>query len=399
MKSYLKLLLTYMMKVFLFPFKILPIKGNRVLFIGIEGGGANEYTCNPMYICEALLEEYKEQFQICWLVPDFSTYQFLTEKGILTARHLSLKGIWYCLTSKVIVSNGGYAAWFPFRSNQIFINTWHGGGAYKKLETDKADSNWATRQRMRFCGRNVRLFLSSCKLFTQYVIRGVFQYGGEVMEVGMPRNDIFFQNNQECYKKKVRSFYQIPEGKKIALYAPTYRQDMDEDVEGLDFERLKDSLSRRFPGDWCVIYRGHCSEKKKEDILDISMHDGSKYENMQELLCCADVLITDYSSCVWDYSLTGKPLFLFVPDLEEYLQKVGFYVPIEKWHFPIAKSNDALQKEIENFDLEDYKEAVKKHHEELGSFENGHATECVVKKIYSLCFEGEKNDITNSSRS
>jgi CDP-glycerol glycerophosphotransferase len=77
--------------------------------------------------------------------------------------------------------------------------------------------------------------------------------------------------------------------------------------------------------------------------------NASKYDEMQELLCMADVLITDYSSSQWDFALTGKPGFLFTPDLDYYQHEDrGFYTPIDDWPFPYAKTNEELSNLIKN---------------------------------------------------
>jgi CDP-glycerol glycerophosphotransferase len=95
---------------------------------------------------------------------------------------------------------------------------------------------------------------------------------------------------------------------------------------------------------------------------------------MQELLLIADVLITDYSSCSWDFSLTSKPCFIFAPDLDYYLTNRGIYTPIDTWPYPLARTNEELVNNIINFEKREYDVKVKKHYEDLGSYEQGSAT-------------------------
>jgi CDP-glycerol glycerophosphotransferase len=111
--------------------------------------------------------------------------------------------------------------------------------------------------------------------------------------------------------------------------------------------------------------------------------DVSDYPDMQDLLCAVDVLITDYSSSIWDFSFTHKPCFLYAPDLEEYKSNRDFYTPIEEWPFPLAKTNQELIENIKNFDSKEYIGKVNKHHKELGSYETGHATEHFCKLLFS----------------
>jgi len=109
--------------------------------------------------------------------------------------------------------------------------------------------------------------------------------------------------------------------------------------------------------------------------------DLSGYHDMQDLLAMADVLITDYSSSIWDFSLTLKPCFLFIPDYEDYNRERGFDVLPKKWGFPYAMSNKELLDKIDNFNKEDFIKEMKKHQEKLGSFENGIATKRVIDLI------------------
>ncbi len=104
---------------------------------------------------------------------------------------------------------------------------------------------------------------------------------------------------------------------------------------------------------------------------------------MQELLITVDVLITDYSSSIWDYSLLKKPAFLYVPDLKLYEERVGFVTPINKWGFAVCESNNELAKSIENYDSEKQLKAINENHELFQSYETGEASKRVFDYIVS----------------
>ena len=110
---------------------------------------------------------------------------------------------------------------------------------------------------------------------------------------------------------------------------------------------------------------------------------------MQELLAAADMLITDYSSSIWDYSFLYRPCFLYTPDLESYLQNTGFYVPIQEWPFPLCKDMKELEQAIDRYDAKENQRAIQKHHQRMGSFESGHACEkvCAWIRQKSICEE------------
>ena len=92
---------------------------------------------------------------------------------------------------------------------------------------------------------------------------------------------------------------------------------------------------------------------------------------------------------IWDFSFTYRPCFLYTPDLAQYERERGFDIDIHEWGFPVCESSDDLTNAICNFDADDFKKKMERHHEVLGSFENGHACEAVAQIIEEHCF-GEK---------
>ena len=288
------------------------------------------------------------------------------------------------MTSRVIVSNGSYAPWFPFRKQQYFINTWHGGGAYKKIENSAPGANAATRYRAAFCAKNIKLFISTCHTATEKLIRGSFCYSGEVMECGMPRNDCLVRGEIREAAEAVRKYYSLREDTGILLYAPTYRYSSRDIV--LDCDRLAEVL-REDGRDWVILYRAHRyqDDRMKIRVTGSCVRNASGYPDMQQLLAAADMMITDYSSNIWDYSFLYRPCFLYVPDLEEYLQKTGFYVDIRKWPFPMAEDREQLYSLIRSFDREQNRIAIDEHHRMMGCTESGHACEQIAERIAEVC--------------
>ena len=384
MNTYGKALFSEFMKIVLLPFHLKKIKKNRIIFTGLTGGTTYEYSGNPMYLCEYILKNEPGKYEIIWAVSDPEKYRFLEQKGIRLTRHFSLESFQWLLTAKVIVSNGSYAPWFPFRRQQYFINTWHGGGAYKKIENSKPGANWATRHRARFCAENMDLFISTCKVATKELIRGSFCYSGEVMEVGMPRNDFLVRGELTKAEKAVREYYHLDAQTKIVLYAPTYRYGSKEVV--LDAEWLIKMLEEKGEK-WVFLYRAHRyqDEKMKIHVTGSDVRNASEYPDMQELLAAADMMITDYSSNIWDYSFLNRPCFLYTPDLDEYLEKTGFYVDIHEWPFQIARTQEELWHLIECYDAEDNRRRIEEHHKRMGATETGHACEIIEKKISEVC--------------
>ncbi len=383
-KNVLKIVYSEMVRLITAPLRLLPIKKNRILFTGLTGGSGYEYSCNPRYVYEYMREYFPGEYEYIWAVSDRKRYSFLEEEGVKVVKHFTVSSFPMLLTSNVIVTNGSYVPWFPFRKDQYVINTWHGGGAYKKVENEKPGADWATRKRAEFCANNIDLFVASCKVQEDEMIRTTYQYKGEVLRAGTPRNDKLVNGDVADMAKKVRDYYKIEDDRKILLYAPTYRVASPAVV--FDADKITTKLEQHGEK-WVVLSRFHRYQEQSMNISVVgdSVIDVAQYTEMQELLCAADILITDYSSCVWDYSFLQRPCLLYVPDKEEYNKNVGFYVSMERWPFLSAQTMDELiecvislkKREV----LDELLCNMQAHLEELGSYESGRCRESIAKKI------------------
>lgn len=359
---------------------LLPVRKKRLMFISFNG---KQYSCNPKYISEYI--EHSENFKGCkivWAFQDPEKFRFLAERGIEVIKHRSLRYLYYRLTSGVYVTNMGEMPTLPTRPSQLYINTWHGGGGYKLCGFRNAvkhhDIYYAKKMANSFS--RATHFISTSAIGTRDVIRESFLFKGNILEIGQPRNDVFWIDGTE-FKKRVFDYYKLPIDTKICLYAPTYREIGKLYDAHLDFVALKEHLHKRFGGNWVVLYRSH----QFLDNLEIKNNviSATAYPDMQELLVAADFLISDYSSSIWDYSFTYKPSLLFTPDLKAYQGDRDFYTPIKTWGFPIACNNAEVVSIIDNFDLDIHRKNMEKHHMIYGSFEDGHATEKVCKLIHT----------------
>lgn len=375
--AFLKVMISDIIRIATFPFRILPVKKNRILFTGLTGGKSYDYSCNPKYLYEYMRDHFPGRFEYVWAVSDKKKYAFLEEEGVKLIRHFTVSSFPMLLTSGVIITNGSYAPWFPFRKKQYVINTWHGGGAYKKVENDRPDADWATKKRAEFCASNIDLFLASCKVQEENMIRKTFLYKGEVLRAGTPRNDRLVNGSLKEMADRVRKKYCIPDDGKIILYAPTYRK------TSIPVELDSDRLLSHMGTEWYFMSRYHRYQDENMGIhvKGNKVIDVMEYPDMQELLCAADMLITDYSSCVWDYAFLKRPCFLFVPDKEEYMQNTGFYISVDQWPFLQAEDMKGLIRAIDEYKPDKAEILIEKHLRELGSYEKGECCREVVDKI------------------
>lgn len=387
--AFVRLLLKLGFNVLLFPLRVCKIKQNRILLLNSLNGN---YCCNPKYIAEYLLSHYPNQFEIIFPVGKNVRVNVkeLEDRGIRTVTAGTPAYYLLAMTSKVFITNSGGISYIPFRKKQIVINTWHGGGAYKKAGVDTEKSFFFKRD-CRLTGKRITHFISSSGKFTEVMSSALMMDKSKFWEIGLPRNDIFFTDYQAT-ADKIKKLYQIEDDVKIALYAPTYRtpdagtffQHQLGPYE-IDYQRVLHALTERFGGKWVLAVRLHSSIASSitqfpENVINMSAHADS-----QEVLCAADILINDYSSIMWDFVQMRKPCFIFATDYQKYLDTVGLYTYADSWPFPFAQNNDELESLILHFDESAYAAAVDEYFGWMQNRESGQACRQLCERLASYC--------------
>ena len=352
------------------------VKKNRIMFYSYSG---EQYSCSPRYLAEYLDEHYHGKFEIIWAFRDISAAKGI-RKNFKTVKYNSPKFLYYYTSSRFIVNNIFPYVLLKTKKNQIMIDTWHGGGAYKcAVVEEKFRNSKKYRKTVDYNRRNISLFLSSSRAFTKCFIRHDMHYKGQVLNCGLVRNDLFFCDDsvRRRIDGKVRKKLGIEKDEKLFLYAPTWRSYTDEKYV-FDVERLRNALSERFGGKWRIIFRMHRLTKSE---LVQGVTDACDYPDMQELLLVSDFMMTDYSSCIWDYALTRKPLLLYAYDLKEYTEKQGFYEDIHRWKLPVCENFDEVVRTIKETSDSQFAENAEAHFRKLGGYDRGNAAEQLADYI------------------
>lgn len=371
----IKILIAKFIRKCLFWTELLLVKENRILFFSYQG---KNYSCNPKYIVERLIEQNLYDLDIFYAFSNKSKYYEKLSPKINLVKYGSFYFYYLFFTSKIIVTNSSNLPYLPKKKNQILINTWHGGGAYK-TELYNLDLT-------RFKNENVDYFISSSQLFHKLIQASNGLSDDKFLDVGMPRNDFLIQ----CTPVEVANIkHKIGLENEVhyLLYAPTYRE-VKRDISYPNFEEVLELFSKKFSGKWKMILRGHYNCIDEFKSMGLEYIDLSSYDDMQEVLAVSDAVITDYSSLIWDYSFLNRPCFLYVPDLGQYEQERGFYYPLQTWGFPYATNMAELSIAITKFNNEEFYKKMEKHHKEYGSYENGNATEKVVEVMLDIIKRG-----------
>lgn len=363
------------------PFKYLPIDNKKIVFSNYAGLG---YGCNPKYIAEMLHQEHPEM-KIIWLINEknkkYEMPKFIKKVSIHSIRafyELNTAKIWIDNFHKILLLKD----YLEKRKSQFFIQTWHGSLGIKKIEADvKALVNEKSWKNLAVENAKMQDFLISNSEFEDNVYKSAFWGYGEILRLGHPRNDIFFKDNKDL-KEKILNSLNINNSYKVAIYVPTFRQGNSAEIYDLDYEILKESLEKKFGGNWVVFVRMHRNIKQKPNLQGKDfVFDVSEYDDVQELLVISDIAITDYSSCVFDFILSRKPAFIYANDIDKYDQERGFYYPLSETPFLIAKNNNELHSNIINYDDAIYQERLEKFLQDKGCIDDGKATERIVNLI------------------
>lgn len=358
-------------------FSMFPIKNNKIVVCNYYGRG---FSDNAKYIAIEAIDR-KLNYDIVWLVKNLNNNEFPDK--IRLVKYKSFKAIYELSTAKVWIDNSRKNYYTIKRKEQIYIQTWHGGIALKKIEKDAEDAllnryvNFAKKD-----SRNADLFISNSR-FSTNMYKRAFWYDGEILESGVPRNDLLF-NNVDDTKHKVKLFFNLGNNKKIIMYAPTFRKDNNLEVYKFDYEKCIEKFNKKFSEDYVMLIRLHPNVFIKSTQLEFNSYNvfnASFYPDMQELLVAADILITDYSSSMFDFMLTKKPCFIYASDIKDYCDDRGFYFELDKLPFIVSKSMDEMVKNIDMFDSDVYFKELDKFLKEQGCIDNGTASKQVVDWI------------------
>lgn len=349
----------------------------------------NTYSGHGKYITEQLLR-IRNDLKIIWIVSD-PRIEVPEEVQLLDVRNRK-RFIYEMETAKIWVSD--YSMRFSDivkRSGQIFIHVKHWSSITLKtfgLELSRFQKRQGEIDGISNSSRMIDYFIVGSK-FDESTCRRGFEFSGDVFMAGSPRSDILFSPQKAI--QKVYARYSVDEKMSVCLYAPTFRVEgpdfRNESRIDLDFGNVIKALEARFGGKWYIFLRLHPNVvtqsgeiEKPEGVIDVSDHADS-----QELVAASDVLITDYSSIMFEPAFVKKPVFLLATDREEYIGgERELLIDYDTLPFPIAESNEELVRKIQEFNQQEYEANVTEFLDRYGVHEDGHASERAAEFILGL---------------
>ncbi|MFD7643257.1 CDP-glycerol glycerophosphotransferase family protein [Kitasatospora sp. NPDC059795] len=345
--------------------------------------GGRSYSCNPRAVHEELVARGLP-LQHLWVVEDG---QEQPPPGATAVRQWSPE--WYeaLATSRYLVGNTHFPDFLDRREGQVVAQLWH--GTPLKRIARQVESDWLTADgyldRLAHEVRQWNLLLSPSPFATP-ILADSFDYRGEMLEAGYPRNDRLVRNDPE-EAARVRARLGIPEGRKVVLYAPTWRDDQrgDGDRYRLDLQLDVEQARAALGDDHVLLLRPHVHVGGRMPD-DAFVRDVSDHPDVADLMLIADVLVTDYSSLMFDFAVTGRPMLFFAYDLEHYRTRLrGFTFDFEaNAPGPVLATSADLVAALRDFDPAPHRERYRAFRERFCPLDDGKAAARVVDRMLEL---------------
>ncbi|MDO8147997.1 CDP-glycerol glycerophosphotransferase family protein [Isoptericola sp. b515] len=364
--------------------RLLP-RSNVVLFESDRGAS---YGDSPRYIYEELLRR-EHGLRLVWAS---STTVRFTDPGTRKIVRLSPTYWWIASRARYWITNQNMNPDLRPGRRTHYLQTWH-GTPLKKMQHDvpvmagrdadyhvkaaRLTSYWTT-------------LLSPSRYATE-AFRSAFRFDGPVLEAGYPRNDPLSRPDRDERAALARTRIGLPDdGRKVVLYAPTFRDDKrDGRYWRQEVELDLDLMQERLGDDYVLLVRFHPLVRNPLPARHRSsgfVHDVSRYPDVQELLLLADVLVTDYSSVFFDYAVLERPMIFFAYDLETYRSELrGFYLDYEESvPGPIVRTTDELADALANLDVVEaaHRERVQGFRRTYCGLDDGDASGRVVDQVF-----------------
>nr|WP_302578391.1 CDP-glycerol glycerophosphotransferase family protein [Methanobrevibacter arboriphilus] len=353
----------YLFNIVYYIFYLIPINKNKIFLIMTHDDSTEGnvlYTANyfmqknPNIFFKSITREDYEFKKNSKIIEKVINFFILVPYHVATSKNIFLDNIFLPF------------AYTKFKKNVNIVQLWHGTGTIKKfaLNTEVGEIRDLAKSSS---VKNTHLIVGSQKMVPIY--KSAFQMDlNKIYPIGTPRTDIFF--NENLINEKIKEFYEnYPEltNKKLILYAPTFRDEeykkkLNNSSENIDINTEILKILNYLPEDYILILRLHPYISNRFSLKELNLSKKiekrvfnlSKYNEVNTLLFVSDVLITDYSSIIFEYSLLNKKMIFYPYDLKEFEEKSrGFYFDYESFVPGIILTNiEDIGNYIKNTDKE-----------------------------------------------
>lgn len=363
-----------------------PIEQKKIVFYAF-----GSYSDHGKYISEMLWKQRKD-LDIVWLLNESHMHDAVPDYVRVIPVEQQYKYIYEMSTAHIWVFNLEVPSFIEKREGQIYFQAKHWASVtLKKCYLDSCTLTNSPYYEDWVRNSSMMDYIFTGSPFDSDFCRRAFGFKGETLEVGSARTDILF--TPEEASARIRELYQIPQNAKILMYAPTFRyKDGDcskgcEYILPADFPLIKNALEERFGGEWMILLRLHPNVQPRVGKLQMEpwVRNATAYSDSQELVAACDVLISDFSSIMFEPAFVHKPVFLLADDFDSYVDKeYELAIEYESLPFSRAATNEQLVENIRRYEEQEYIARVDAFMKHYGVKEDGHAAERAAKYISDL---------------
>jgi len=374
------------------------VQPKHVFFISFKG---NAYVCSPKAIYEQMLQDEKySEYRFIWAFDEPEKYEFLLKNRNTSLVRTNSKSMEVAMQKcEYWIANHRVADYISPSHNQTYVQCWH-GTPLKRLGYDLAFLNNAMNSsdemwsKYKIDAKKFKYLISPSRYATEKFISAwnlkAIDKESAVIETGYPRNDFLYNYTQQDVQSILKTLG-IPadQNKKIAMYAPTWRDNQFQSEIGYTYQhQLNLDLWRERLGDeYIILCRFHYFVANQIDFDKYAgfIYNLSDYDDINHLYVVSDLLITDYSSVFFDYANLRRPILFYMYDLEDYRDNIrGFYLGLEELPGKIITSEESLLAEIEELDFKNhYDDKYKAFNAKFNYLDDGHAAERAADIIFS----------------
>ena len=332
----MKNILYYIYAAIFYMYNIFPVKSKKTTFIMTHDSSINgnimrmykEVIKNqPDHICKFITKGCKNKKKII-KIGYYIKFIFITPYYLATSKTIFLDNVFLPM------------AYMRFRKEVNIVQLWHGCNTLKKFGQLSNEGKLKILEK-KANSRYTHVIVSSKEMIKLH--KEAFDVKEEVIyPLGLPRLDLFFDESKIIEEKK-KFYLEFPQlkGKKIILYAPTFR---DDKLDKFDKNMNLNSIINKMPNDYILINKFHPFVSKKYGKIEGNrMLDMSEYEDLTRLMLVSDRLISDYSSIVFDYAILNKPIIFYAYDKDEYENNIrGFYQDYIRYAGNYVKSKNEI---------------------------------------------------------
>lgn len=352
-----------------------------------ESFGGRGVTDTPKRLDKYLAAHHPE-IPRYWSVRDGSV---AVPEGAIALTAYSKEWYEHLSRSRYLINNNNFPYYFRKDPDQVYIQTWH-GTPLKRIGNHVPSGNLSLSYRQLMLREvNYWDYLVAQSPWAAPILSDAFGFSGETIALGYPRNDSLLQGDVSEYRRcKVRRHLGIGDGQLTVLYAPTWRDDKKA-ANGhyaqtlyLDYNEFR----KRYGKDVVILQRGHINtafaqtERYPSNVVDVN-----RYSDINDLYLAADILVTDYSSVMFDYVVTAKPIVYLAPDLAHYRDVTrGFYFDFERTApGPIVSTTREVIEVIDSMSSvqRKYSEKYEKFLTRFAPLDDGYAGERVGDRFFN----------------